>query len=61
MVYINEKFRQLYSKNKELNTVVSEKFKQLQEYQVSALQAQINPHFIYNTLDAINWIAIGAA
>lgn len=50
---------QLYSKNKELNTVVSEKFKQLQEYQVSALQAQINPHFIYNTLDAINWIAIG--
>lgn len=59
VVYINEKFRQLYSKNKELNTVVSEKFKQLQEYQVSALQAQINPHFIYNTLDAINWIAIG--
>ncbi|OMF34539.1 histidine kinase [Paenibacillus sp. FSL H8-0548] len=29
------------------------------EAQLSALQAQINPHFLYNTLDTINWIAIG--
>lgn len=25
------------------------------EMELSALQAQINPHFIYNTLDTINW------
>ena len=25
---------------------------------MTALQAQINPHFLYNTLDAINWAAI---
>ena len=25
-----------------------------------ALQAQINPHFLYNTLDTINWMAISA-
>ncbi|RXZ82129.1 sensor histidine kinase [Paenibacillaceae bacterium] len=29
------------------------------EAQLQALQAQINPHFLYNTLDTINWIAIG--
>jgi two-component system, sensor histidine kinase YesM len=26
--------------------------------EVRALQAQINPHFVYNTLDAMNWIAM---
>ena len=25
---------------------------------MKALQAQINPHFLYNTLDAINWMAL---
>jgi len=28
------------------------------EAEIRALEAQINPHFIYNTLDAINWMAI---
>ncbi|MBD0378864.1 sensor histidine kinase [Paenibacillus sp. WST5] len=28
------------------------------EAEVRALQAQINPHFVYNSLDAINWMAI---
>ena len=28
------------------------------EYQIKVLQAQINPHFLYNTLDAINWLAM---
>ncbi|MEV5025694.1 cache domain-containing sensor histidine kinase [Paenibacillus sp. LPE1-1-1.1] len=35
--------------------VVSEKEK---EAEVRALQAQINPHFVYNSLDTINWMAI---
>lgn len=29
------------------------------EAQLKALQAQINPHFLYNMLDTINWLAIG--
>lgn len=28
------------------------------EAEMSALQSQINPHFLYNTLETINWIAI---
>lgn len=31
---------------------------QEREAQLKALQAQINPHFLYNTLDTINWMAI---
>ncbi len=26
--------------------------------EISALEAQVNPHFLYNTLDTINWMAI---
>ena len=31
-----------------------------QEYEMKALQAQINPHFLYNSLSLINWKAIMA-
>ncbi|SFT23675.1 sensor histidine kinase [Paenibacillus sp. BC26] len=45
-----------------VRTLVGEKYlAQIheREAQLQALQAQINPHFLYNTLDTINWIAIG--
>lgn len=32
--------------------------KEVKMAEVRALQAQINPHFIYNTLDLINWISM---
>lgn len=28
------------------------------EAEIRALEAQVNPHFLYNTLDSINWMAI---
>ncbi|MDR0405480.1 MAG: histidine kinase [Clostridiales bacterium] len=33
----------------------------LRQTQTAALAAQINPHFLYNTLQTINWLVIGAA
>ena len=52
-VRLNEMKRKLQSMNKEMFQL------QIQERdaQVSALQAQINPHFIYNTLDNIYCMA----
>ena len=32
--------------------------KEVKMTEVRALQAQINPHFLYNTLDLINWISM---
>ena len=33
-------------------------YEQKQELEMNALQAQINPHFLYNTLDSVRWMAV---
>lgn len=46
-----------------LNHMVNENYKSKiaqQQYEMRALQAQINPHFLYNSLSLINWKAIMA-
>ena len=43
-----------------INTLINENYQTKllrQESELKMLQAQINPHFFYNTLDAINWMA----
>lgn len=42
--------------NSMVNTVYEQKVMK-QEAQMKSLQMQINPHFLYNTLDTINWLA----
>ncbi|MDO5424255.1 MAG: sensor histidine kinase [Eubacteriales bacterium] len=44
----------------EMNRLMDEQAKAAEELRIAefkALQAQINPHFLYNTLDMINWLA----
>lgn len=48
---------------KETNTLINEVYENkihLREAEIKALQSQINPHFLYNTLSAINWKAINS-
>lgn len=49
--YMVRKIRQL------IYEVYQEKIAQ-KNAEIQALQAQINPHFLYNTLDSINWMLI---
>lgn len=62
--YKGDIYQLKYSVNSMINTVkklMEESYRSKiseREAQLKALQAQINPHFLYNTLDAINWMAI---
>lgn len=47
----------------EINRLISEVYESKiaqKEYEMKALQAQINPHFLYNSLSLINWKALEA-
>ncbi len=44
----------------EMNALIENEKKSAEELRISevrALQAQINPHFLYNTMDMINWLS----
>ncbi|WP_395547405.1 MULTISPECIES: sensor histidine kinase [unclassified Lacrimispora] len=45
----------------EINTLIKQVYQEKiaqKNAEVQALQAQINPHFLYNTLDSVNWMLI---
>jgi len=54
---LSSTFNQMVSDMNELVNNVYEQQMMKQEAQMKSLQMQINPHFLYNTLDTINWLA----
>ncbi|PLS03733.1 cache domain-containing sensor histidine kinase [Neobacillus cucumis] len=54
---LSSSFNMMTRKIKELMQQVVEEQKALRKSEIKALQSQINPHFLYNTLDSIIWMA----
>lgn len=55
--YLNRSFNEMA---KEINYLVNGIYREQitsREAQIKALQSQINPHFLFNTLESINWMA----
>ncbi|MNZ63137.1 Sensor histidine kinase YehU [compost metagenome] len=51
-------YRKLVNRIESLYNDLELQYTMQKEVEVKALQAMINPHFLYNTLDQINWAAI---
>lgn len=55
---IGENFNHMMDKVETLIGEVTEISEKKKQAEIKALESQINPHFLYNTLDAINWMAV---
>lgn len=51
-------FRRLNERIQALYASLAQRYEQQRKAEIEALQANINPHFLYNTLDQLNWMAI---
>lgn len=57
IAYLGTQFHNMIERINGLVAELVEERSQLAQQRLNALQAQINPHFLYNTLDVVNWMA----
>ncbi|MCD8231704.1 MAG: sensor histidine kinase [Clostridiales bacterium] len=58
---IGQMYRSYYQLEDRINTLIQEiyvKNLEKKDAELALIQSQIDPHFLYNTLDSINWIAL---
>ena len=56
--YIAKSIVEQSKENVEIQRELEDKLQKLKNAQLDVLQTQINPHFLYNTLETINWMAV---
>lgn len=56
--YISRSIVERSKENEVIQKELEDKLKKLKAAQLEMLQSQINPHFLYNTLETINWMAV---
>ncbi len=57
LIYIINSIKLHIEDKKKMEEILEERIAMLKKSQYEMLQAQINPHFLYNTLETINWMA----
>ncbi|MEK4044346.1 sensor histidine kinase [Paenibacillus sp. FSL H8-0048] len=58
--YLFSGYRKQTERIEELYLSLERRYEQQRKAEIEALQANINPHFLYNMLDQLNWMAIEA-
>ncbi|MDU0332719.1 MULTISPECIES: cache domain-containing sensor histidine kinase [Paenibacillus] len=58
--YLFDGYRKQMEQIEELYRSLRLRYEQQRKAEIEALQANINPHFLYNMLDQLNWMAIEA-
>ncbi len=53
--YIEDSIIRMMASNRRLEARLAERFQSLSRAHYAALQLQVNPHFLYNTLESIYW------
>lgn len=56
--WISRQFNKMIEKIRVSNEQERDALLREKNAEIKSLEAQINPHFLYNTLDAINWVAL---